>query len=281
MILALTSHDPRVAEAARQFSTTILQVEVYVSVTDDQGRPVRDLTRDDFTVLEDEAPQTLTAFTASEFPASVALAIDRSVSMEGSPLNVARTAGRVFLATLKPDDRVALIAIGSEVEMLAPLSADRSTADHALRDLDAWGVTLLNDAIVRCVDLLSRTSGRRAIVLLSDGEDRFSRATDADVTARVRSSDVMVYPVAIAHKRSRLFAELATLSGGRSFQLRNAKELEPTLKTIAEDLRWQYLLGYAPARPWPAGQAEWRAITVRVQRPGLHVRARTGYFARQ
>lgn len=278
LILALTPAAQTAARADRQFSTAILEVEVYVSVTDGQGRPVRDLTREDFTVLEDDTPQTITTFAASELPASVALAIDRSVSMAGQPLTVARTAGRVFLSALKPDDRVALIAIGSQVETLAPLAVDRSAADAALTALDAWGVTLLNDAIVRCIDLLSNAAGRRAVVLLSDGEDRFSRASDADVVTRVRRSDVMVYPVAVARRRSPLFAEIASLSGGRSFHLRNTKELQPTLTAIAEDLRWQYLLGYAPSRAWPAGASEWRGITVKVNRPGVHVRARAGYM---
>lgn len=242
---------------------------------------MRDLGRDAFTVLEDDTPQSITAFAASEFPASVALAVDRSVSMQGTALTMARTAGRVFLSSLRPDDRVALIAIGSEVETLAPMSQDRTAALDALARLDAWGVTLLNDAILRSVDLLGNERGRRAVVLLSDGEDRFSRASDADVVAHVRASDVMLYPIAIGPRRSQLFAEIAALSGGRSFHLRNARELQPTLKAVADDLRWQYLLGYTPSRPLPSGEPQWRSITVKVNRPGVRVRARAGYLAGQ
>lgn len=251
-----------------------------MTVTDAEGRPVRDLPRDAFTVVEDDRPQETTTFAASDFPASIALAVDRSLSMEGAPLTMARTAGRVFLSAIKPDDRVTLIAVGSQVELLTSLSADRTAAEAALAGLDAWGVTLLNDAVILCLDLLSGASGRRAVVLLSDGEDRFSRARDADVVERVRQSDVMIYPVAIARRRSPLFAEIGALSGGRSFHMRNPRELERTLTTIAEDLRWQYLLGYAPDRPWPPETAEWRSITVNVNRPGLKVRARAGYMTR-
>lgn len=280
LILALSPAAPAGGAATGQFSSTVRQVEVYVTVADQEGRPVKDLTREAFTVLEDDRPQEVTTFAASDFPASIALAVDRSLSMDGAPLTMAKTAGRVFLSSLRHDDRAALIAIGSQVDMLAPLAADRSAAEAALTTLDAWGVTLLNDAVVECLDLLSGEPGRRAVVLLSDGEDRFSRATDADVVARARGSDVMVYPVTLARRRSPLFAEIGALSGGRSFQIRHPKELEPILTTIAEELRWQYLLGFAPARPWPADRAEWRGITVIVNRPGLKVRARSGYMTK-
>jgi Ca-activated chloride channel family protein len=274
LILALSGWAGR--PAAGQFSSAVRQVEVYASVTDGDGRPVRELTQRDFTVLEDDAPQLVTTFAASEFPASVALAVDRSSSMAGPRLAVARTAGRVFVSSLRPNDRVMIIGIGSEVDVLAPFSADRAAAHDALDRLDAWGATSLHDAIVKSLDLLNDAQGRRAIVLLSDGQDRYSRASAADVAQRVRQSDVLVYPVSISKQRPALFAELASLSGGRSFHLRGTKELEATLKAIAEHLRWQYLLGYTPSRPWRAGEAEWRNITVRV-RPGLDVRARAGY----
>jgi Ca-activated chloride channel family protein len=277
LILALTLTGRGFGTGKSQFSSSILEVEVYVSVTDAEGRPVRDLAREDFTVLEDGVPQRTTAFAASEFPASVALAVDRSASMAGAPLAVARTAGKVFVAALRPDDQAMLIGIGSEVETLAPLSPDRSGVVAALDRLDAWGSTALHDAILASLDLLSGGGGRRAIVLLSDGQDRYSRATADDVIDRVRRADALLYPVAISKARSPLFAELASLSGGRSFHLRDARELQPTLMAIADDLRWQYLVGYAPSRPWPAGEAEWRSITVKTSRPGLRIRARAGY----
>ncbi|MFN2447723.1 MAG: VWA domain-containing protein [Vicinamibacterales bacterium] len=277
MILALTPAARGASLPEGQFSSAVPQVEVYASVADAEGRPVQGLTRGDFTVLEDDRPQAVTAFAAGEFPASVALAIDRSVSMAGARLTVARTAGRVFVASLRPDDRAMLIGIGSDVELLAPLSANRESVLEALDHLDAWGTTALYDAIVQSIDLLANGHGRRAIVLLSDGNDRYSRASARDVLERIRRSDVLVYPIALADRRSTLFAEMAALSGGRSFQLRDPRHLEATLSTIAEDLRSQYLIGYAPARAWAPGEAEWRSITVRVSRPGARVRARAGY----
>ncbi len=206
------------------------------------------MTAADFTVLEDGAPQTITTFVDDEFPASVALAIDRSFSMKGTPLTMARTAGRAFLASLKSDDRAMLLSITGDVEVLAPFDTDKTAALKALGTLDPWSTTALNDAIVRSLDLLEPETGRRAIVILSDGADRYSSASASDVLDRARRSDVLMYPVAIGRERPTLFAELATISGGRSFQLADPARLQATLQAIAEDLRAQYLIGYAPRR---------------------------------
>ena len=263
-----------------QFATRVNQVEVYATVTDASGRAVKDLAREAFTIFEDDKPQEITAFVAGEFPAAVALAIDRSVSMKGNPLTMARTAGRAFIAGLKPDDRAMLVSVSGDVEVLAPLSADKGPLLKALDALDPWSTTALHDALIRSLDLLEGESGRRAIVVLSDGEDRYSQATAADVVDRARRSDVLMYPIAIGKKRAPLFAELAAVSGGRSFHLKDPRELAPTLKTIAEDLRSQYLIGYAPSEPWPAEDPEWRSIVVKVAQSDVRVRARSGYSTR-
>ena len=256
------------------------QVEVYATVTDQEGRAVKGLGAGDFTVLEDGVPQKITTFVGGDFPASVALAIDRSFSMKGTPLTVARTAGRVFVSSLKPDDRVMLISISGEVEVLAPLSTDRGPLLDALGAVDPWGTTSLHDALIRSLDLLEDETGRRAIVVLSDGSDRYSKARAADVLNRARRSDVMIYPIAIGRERPPLFAELAAVTGGRSFHLRDPKQLQTTLQSIAADLGAQYLLGYAPATPPRPGEDDWRSITVKVNHPGASVRARSGYSAR-
>jgi len=278
VILALTS----AGLAARQrptFTAGVTQVEVYTTVIGSDGRAVRGLTASDFTLLEDGVPQPITTFIDGDFPASVALAIDRSFSMQGTPLTMARTAGRAFLASLKADDRAMLISVGSDVEVLAPFERDKAAALSSLATLDPWGTTALNDAIVRTLELLEGETGRRAIVILSDGDDRYSTASAADVLDRARRSDVLMYPVAIGKKRPPLFAELATLSGGRSFQLADATRLQDTLQAIAEDLRAQYLLGYSP-RPSSEEDSPWRSISLRVDKPNVRVRARSGYMVR-
>ncbi len=263
-----------------QFASGVNLVEVYASVTDARGEPLLGLTRADFEVREDGDVQPVTAFTAGDFPLSVAIAVDASFSMAGTRLEVARSAARIFLGELRPGDEAMVIAIGSDVQTLAPLSRERRPQLDAVARIDAFGTTALHDAIIRAIDAVQPAKGRRALVLLSDGDDKYSTASAAMALDRARQSDVMVYPIALGRRRPALFAELATLTGGRSSHARDAKGLPDIVRGIARDLRHQYLLGYTPSRPIEKGGNQWRSISVTVKRPGAHVRARDGYLAR-
>jgi Ca-activated chloride channel family protein len=164
--------------------------------------------------------------------------------------------------------------------VVAPLSVDRGAQRDAIDRLDAFGTTGLHDAIIAAIDAVQPAKGRRALIILSDGDDRYSHASAADALDRARRSDVMVFPVAIGRTRPPLFAELATLTGGRSSFARDGSGLADTLRGIARELRQQYLIGYAPTRPPVAGSNEWRSITVTVKRPDVRVRARDGYLVK-
>jgi Ca-activated chloride channel family protein len=193
---------------------------------------------------------------------------------------VAVSAARTLLGELRPQDQSMVVGIGSEIEVLAPLSSDRAAQQRILSSVKPWGTTGLHDAIIESIDAIQASKGRRALVLLSDGSDRYSKAPASAALDRARRSDVMIYPVAFGRQRPTLFAELAALTGGRSFQPRDAAQLNATMKTIASELRHQYLLGYTPVRPIVSGEEQWRTIAVRVERPGVIVRARDGYLAK-
>jgi Ca-activated chloride channel family protein len=173
-----------------------------------------------------------------------------------------------------------LIGIGSTTEVLAPLSTDRARQFEVLSRLDAFGTTGLYDAIVAAIDAIQPARGRRALVLLSDGSDRYSTATSAQALARARTADVLVYPIAFGQARPPLFAELATFTGARSFHVRDARQLPETLRTVAAELRHQYLLGYSPSKPPVGGSNQWRSIVVTVGRTDVTVRARDGYLVK-
>ncbi len=272
---ALTAQDRLPA-----FSSSVQLVEVYATVNDEKGELVTGLRQSDFTVLEDGVPQEVTTFAAGEFPLTVALGVDRSFSMAGEPLTLAKQASNAFLRELRPADRSMVVAIGNEAEVIAPLSADRAAQSRAITSLDAWSTTALYDAIVATLDRLEPEAGRQAIVVFSDGADRYSEHKAADVLDRARRSNALIYPIAIGKVRPALLSELAVLTGGRSFQLRDARELERTLATVARELRYQYLIGYTPSRTLQRGEREWRSIKVSVKasRPGVRVRARDGYM---
>jgi Ca-activated chloride channel homolog len=265
--------------AARQFTSSVNLVEVYATVTDKNGDPVTGLTAKAFEVFEEGQRQEVTVFTAGEMGLSVAVALDRSFSMAGERLTAMSRASEQFLLALRPADRATLIAIGSQVEVLAPLATDRTAGLRALATLDSFGSTSLHDAIIRALDEIQPATGRRALVLLSDGIDRYSRASESDVLDRARRGDVLAYPIAVGKQRPPLFAELASATGGRSVHVTDLKRLPDTLKSIASELRSQYLLGYTPTRPL-SGKPEWRGLRVIVRRPDVMVRARPGYWTR-
>jgi Ca-activated chloride channel family protein len=266
----------RVAAVAGQFGTSLTLVEVYATVTDANGRPVLGIAREEFVVREDGTPRPIEAFAGGEFPLSVALAIDRSWSMAGTPLEQARLAARRFLDELRPVDDAMVVGVSSEVETIAPLSRDRDAQRAAVAALTPWGSTKLHDAILEAYARVDGTRGRRALLVFSDGNDRGSVATAAEVVARVRRADVLVYPVVLAERNSSLMVQLAAFSGGRAFWARKADQIGDAFGEIARELRHQYLIGYAP--PPSTGASAWRRITLEVPGRDVRVRARPGYF---
>ncbi len=213
------------ALAYAQFTSGVNLVEVYATVTDQRGEPIAGLTEADFRIAEDGAPQRITAFAAGEFPLAVAIGLDRSFSMggRGNRLAVAKSAARTFIGQLRPADQVMVLAIGTDTEVVAPLSSDHAAALAAIDRLDSWGTTPLYDAVLEAIDAIQAAKGRRALVLLSDGTDRYSDVSAADLLDRARRRDVIVYPIAIGPARPAVFAELATTTGGRSFFTREPR----------------------------------------------------------
>jgi Ca-activated chloride channel family protein len=274
------SHAHAQTPSAR-FASAVRLVEVYVTVTDREGHPVTGLTRQDFSIFENEQPQDVSVFTAGEAGLSVAVALDHSFSMAGARLAMMKRAAGTFLDALAPSDRAMLIGIGSTVDVIAPLSADRVAQHRAVETMDAFGSTSLRDAMVTALDQIAPAPGRRALVLLSDGLDRYSHATETDVLDRARRGDVLIYPIALNTRSPSLFVDLAVATGGHSAQVSttDARRLGDTLTSIAQELRQQYVLGYTPRRA-PPEQPEWRGLRVTVARPGVTVRARPGYWTK-
>jgi Ca-activated chloride channel family protein len=262
-----------------QFAAGVHLVEVYATVTDSRGEPVAGLAAADFVVREDGVQQNVTTFAAGEFPLAVAIGVDRSFSVSHERLRAATSAARAFVAGLRPADQVMVLAIGSGTETLAAMTTDHAAAAAALEGLEPWGSTPLYDATVAALDAAQPFAGRRALILLSDGDDRYSRTTATEAVEDARQKDVLIYPIALGRTRPPVFAELATVSGGRSFRASGEAALRTTLSTIARELRFQYLLGYVPAKS-PERRDDWRSIQVTVHRRGVRVRARDGYVSR-
>jgi VWFA-related protein len=270
-----------VPQVRAQFATGVQLVEVYATVTRADGTIVMGLTADDFEVLEDGVVQPVSVFVAGDFPATVALGVDRSFSMAGEPLRLAMQASQAFLRALKPKDRAMVWAISDGAEVIAPLGAPRDEQLLALAKLTPWSTTALHDSVIAALDRLDPEPGRQALVLFTDGSDRYSRASVGDVLERVRRSNALVYGIGVGKTRAPILAEMAAVSGGRSLQVRNPEALGPALASIARELEHQYLLGYSPVPRRDATSGRWRSITVHLKggAAGARVRARDGYVA--
>lgn len=265
-------------EAAARFSSGVQAVEVYATVTDAAGEPVTGLRAVDFQLDDDGRPYAITTFAEGAFPLTVALGVDRSLSMAGEPLRLARRAAQGFLQQLRPDDRSMVVAINADAEVVAPLDTPRQAQVQAVAALDAWSTTALRDAVVRTLDRLAPEAGRQALVVFSDGTDRYSQVSAADMLARARRGPALVYPIVFGRAAVSVLSDVARLTGGRSFVLRDAAGLDGALASIARELRHQYLLGYAPAGAAEVGR--WHPIRVQVRGQdtrGWRVRARDGY----
>lgn len=263
------------AHPTAQFAASTNLVEVYATVRDVEGRLLTGLPREAFTVEEGGRPQPVQAFAAGNFPLSLAVAVDHSFSVPRDRLAYAVNATQRMLGALRPEDRVTMLGIGSGVEVLTPLSIDHRAAYDAVATLAPWGTTPLFDATVAAIDAVQGASGRRALVLVTDGSDRYSAATAAEMVAYARRRDVLVYPVTFGKVVPPVLNELAAVTGARAVAVPDVRALTATLTGIADELRQQYLIGYAPG----TGPSGWRSITVKVSTPGARVRAREGYVA--
>ena len=261
---------------AAQFTARTDLVEVYATVTDQEGRPVTNLPVDAFTVLEDGAERPIELFVQGTFPLTVALGVDRSWSMAGERLAIAKRGAAASLEALGASDDALVLAIGSQVELVSSLDAAAEAHRDAVLGLTPWGTSPLGDGVVEALEAVEEGSGRRALILWSDGSERYNERSADAVREQVRRSRVLVYPVAVGRAAPGLFHELGALSGGRAFAADTRERAANVAATILGELRHQYLLGYAP----PEGDQRrpgFRAIEVRVRDPQLRVRARTGY----
>ena len=174
-----------------------------------------------------------------------------------------------------------VVSFSDKVYLLQDLTADRQLLERAVSGTEAQGPTAWHDALLVVLRRLAREEGRRAVILLTDGGDTASQATYEDTLERARLSEALVYTIGLGTSgldlsvRSRL-KELAEVTGGRSFMVSKAEELQQVYTQILADLRNLYYLTYEPAdQEWNGG---WRAISLDVKGRGLKVRTRSGYY---
>ncbi len=256
-------------------------VEIYATVLDKSGAPVDGLVESDFTLLDNGKPQTLEKFElVRDLPLTVGLVLDTSGSMRESIGEAKRAASGFLRAVMTPKDRGFAVGFSERPALLMPLTADPGALEIAFRDLPAYGNTSLHDALVYSLYQYRGIRGRKAMVLLSDGDDTASLVTFDDALAYAQRSGVSIYTIGLDVGATSLairgkLQQLAEETGGRVFYIAKATELAGVYEQIERELRSQYLLAFSP-NPAPR-EGERHSIEVKVGRPGLKARSARGY----
>lgn len=255
-------------------------VQVTVTVVDSHGRYVKGLPKSAFHVSEDGRPQTISHFYKQDVPLDLIVAVDISGSMEPAMPQL-KKAVSAFLGAVPERDRVTLLGFNDGVFTLTRTTTDPTERIRAVEKLVPWGSTALYDVILEGVDMLGPHSGRKALVVFTDGEDQGSHVTVAEVEQGLQSSDLALYMIGqgrgvTSEPLKKLMQRLSRPTGGRALFTNSIDELQDAFNDLLEELSNQYVLGYQPINR--ARDNTWREIKVDVD-GHQKVRARQGYRA--
>jgi len=266
-------------------------VLVNATVTDQLNRYVSGLESKHFQVWEDKIEQKLEYFNAEDVPISIGIIFDVSGSMKDK-IGTAREAAATFLKTGNPDDEYFLVTFANRPEVVADFTTDVTKLQSKLLVTPAKGMTAMYDSVYVGLEKLKEGSNpKKALLLITDGEDNRSRYTFQNVKDFVKEQDVQIYGIGIVdewnsqlsagHTGRAMIEELADLTGGRAFFPDSVYELEDICTKIAVELKNQYVLGFHSTNG--AKDGKWRKLRVKVNPPKgiehLNVRAKSGYYA--
>jgi Ca-activated chloride channel family protein len=287
---------PQGAATDKSKSSQTLKIDVDLvlvnaTVTDQLNRYVSGLETEHFRIYEDKVEQKPAYFSAEDVPVSVGVIFDVSGSMK-EKIATARSAATTFLKTLNPDDEYFLVTFANRPEVDADFTTDVTKVQSKLLVTPAKGQTAMYDSVYLGLEKLKEGSNpKKAILLITDGEDNHSRYTYQNVKEFVKEQDVQIYAIGIVdefnsqlsagHTGRATIEDLADLTGGRAFFPDSVYELEDICTKIAIELKNQYILGYHSTNG--AKDGKWRKLRVTVTPPKgvdhLNVRYKQGYYA--
>jgi Ca-activated chloride channel family protein len=266
-------------------------VSFTVTVTDPNGRLVTGLDKQHFEAYEDKVKQVITFFNDEDVPVSMGIVFDVSGSMKGK-LDRAREALKAFIQTSHNDDDFFLVGFNQRATLLAEFT-DGDTITNKFTLVDPRGQTALYDAAYLGIEKVKQgRHTKRAILLISDGQDNSSRYTYGELRKLLKEAGVQIYCIGIVElgggsgstldlQGQSILEEIAQTTGGKAFFPRSAAELEDATTRIALELRHQYSIGYTPTNVKRDGQ--WHKIKVQVKPPRglpqLKVQHKEGYYA--
>ena len=251
---------------------------------DNSGRLVPDLERSDFTILDNGKPQDVVFFQNDVQPFTVVITLDFSFSMNNN-LKLLKSAAEQFILRMLPEDKGQVGAFSDKIMFSGRFTNDRDDLILGLNDLQYGNPTRLYDAIDTSIDLLDEASGRKVVLVFTDGDDTASRRSFGDVLTKAREKEVMVYAIGLQSEffngariqRSRptgALRKLADETGGGFFELKKTAELAPTFTRVAQELHSLYALGFTPGNL----DGKEHKLEVRVKQ-GMMARARRSYIA--
>lgn len=276
------------------FEVGIEVINLNVSVTDGRHRYITDLGQRDFAVFEDGVRQELSIFTHENLPISLALMIDSSASMD-EKLPTAQAAALRFVKTLRSQDLAQVLQFNDRATVLQDFTSDQPLLEAGVKKTEAGGPTALHNALyISLKDLGKQKKAgelrRRAIVLLSDGEDTASLVNDEQVLELARKTEISIYAICLRPNRvpdrnrlsfsqaAHLLTALSQETGGQVHFPNSLSELDDVYERIAEELRTQYNIGYVSSNKRRDGR--WRRIVVRIpSREDVQIRHKIGYYA--
>ena len=269
-------------------------VQLNVTAVDAAQHFVGGLTRDDFQVFEDGVLQDVSLFSSERQPIGLSILLDSSTSMD-TKLAVAQEAAIGFARRLGPRDLAEVIDFDNHERILQEFTADHAALEKAIRQTAAGGSTSLYDAIYIALRDLGRQRAswgdqvrRQAVVVLSDGEDTASLKNYDDVLDESKRAEAVIYAIGLRSKEEMsprhgysegdfVMRSLATGTGGWAFFIDDLTQLNAVYVKIADELANQYVLGYVSKNKKHDGT--WRKVAVRVTKPDVNARTRSGYYA--
>ncbi len=296
-LLELAQEKPNIpsqAESKSGASSVKVEVDlvlVNATVTDPSNRFVTGLEMEHFQVFEDKIQQKISHFSNEDVPTSIGLLFDVSSSM-GDKISRAKDAAIAFLKTSNPDDEFFLLTFADVPKIDQEFTSDVSEIQNSLVYKPAKGSTTLYDSVYLALEKMKQGHNpKKAILLITDGEDTRSRYSLLNVRNAVKESDVQIYAIGIVNSYYSDFSqgrsgrsvleEMTEITGGKAYFPNSVYELEDICTKIAIELKNQYIIGYSSTNASKDGR--WRKVKVRLNAPkglpALSVRSKSGYYA--
>jgi VWFA-related protein len=283
-IVCLLAASTCAQQEAPTFRIESLLVEIYATVFDHQGHYEDGLSAKDFQVLENGEPQSIKYFETTAEPLHCAILLDTTASMVDT-LPSLKSGVSTLIDQLGSNDSVAVFSFNEKVVTQQDFTTDKIAAKRAVLRLRAGGRTALFDAVAEVSRDLNDQSGKKAIVLFTDGDDNSSMLTAQTAVTRARANSVPIFTIAEGEALEsgilrRMLGEMSANTGGATFEAKNPKDMQMVFGQVSEVMRHVYMLGYQPLNP--SSDGKWRTIDLKVE--GLKdatIHAKSGYFPDQ